>query len=98
MEISVPIVTVGIDRRVKLNWGEIMEDNKIEVTAESLATPEPLRSFMADPSADDVIGVTYCILCGEEIPVHRYETFERRACVDCKRAFKRMKGKLPEED
>ena len=71
---------------------------KIEVTAESLAIPEPLRSFVSEPSADDVIGVTYCILCGESIPVHRFETYERRACEDCKRAFKRMKGKLPEED
>lgn len=71
---------------------------KIKVAAESLAIPESLRSFMAEPSADDVIGVTYCILCGDSIPVHRFETHERRACEDCKRAFKLMKGKLSEED
>ena len=39
----------------------------------------------------DIIGVTYCLLCGDSISVYRGGSFEKRVCKNCQEVFKLLK-------
>ena len=55
-----------------------------EVICDNVAIPEVYHN-QYDP-ADDVVACTSCLICGEDIPLRRYESGPR-VCRECKEAI-----------